>query len=71
MKCHYVYDKEIGKVLIPGCWAVVLSNDIRDCTCKNNQPSETDEIKKLKNEIRLLKKQINELKNNNDSRHGK
>lgn len=33
MKCHYVHDKIAGKVLIPGCWAVVLSDDIRDCTC--------------------------------------
>lgn len=28
-KCHYIYDKQAGKVLIPCCWAVVLSNDIR------------------------------------------
>lgn len=34
-KCHYIYDKQAGKVLIPYCWAVVLSNDIRDCTCRN------------------------------------
>ena len=34
-KCHYIYDKQAGKVLIPCCWAVVLSNDIRDCTCRN------------------------------------
>lgn len=33
MKCHYVYDKQAGKVLIPGCWSVVMSDDIRDCTC--------------------------------------
>ena len=33
MKCHYVYDKIAGKVLIPGCWAVVMSDDIRNCTC--------------------------------------
>ena len=29
MKCHYVYDKEVGRVLIPGCWSVVMSNDIK------------------------------------------
>lgn len=33
MKCHYVHDKVAGKVLIPECWAVVLSGDISDCTC--------------------------------------
>ena len=34
-KCHYIYDKEAGKVLIPGCWSVVHSNDMADCTCRN------------------------------------
>lgn len=33
MKCHYVHDKEAGKVLIPGCWSVVNSGDTEDCTC--------------------------------------
>lgn len=37
MKCHYVYDKIAGKVLIPECWAVVLSGDIRDCTCSSGE----------------------------------
>lgn len=62
MKCHYVYDKKAGRVLIPGCWPVVHSNDIRDCTCTTHRPSESEEISKLKKEIRLLKKQIKELK---------
>ena len=35
MKCHYVYDEIAGKVLIPECWAVVLSGYIRDCTCRD------------------------------------
>lgn len=34
-KCHYVYDEIAGKVLIPGCWSVVMSDDIRDCTCSS------------------------------------
>ena len=37
MKCHYVYDKQAGKVLIPGCWSVVMSDDIRDCTCSTGK----------------------------------
>lgn len=37
MKCHYVYDKQAGKVLIPGCWSVVMSDDIRDCTCSSGE----------------------------------
>jgi hypothetical protein len=34
MKCHYVYDDVLKqKVLIPGCWEVVRSDDISRCTC--------------------------------------
>lgn len=39
MKCHYVYDKEVGKVLIPGCWSVIHSDDMRDCTCRGDSES--------------------------------
>lgn len=38
MKCHYTYYLEKGKkkrVLVPGCWSVVHSNDINDCTCSD------------------------------------
>lgn len=37
MKCHYIYDKTVGKVLIPGCWSVVMSDDIKDCTCSDGE----------------------------------
>lgn len=36
MKCHYTQVKELGKVLIPECWSVVISQDIKDCTCPTN-----------------------------------
>jgi len=37
MRCHYTIDKKTGnKVLIPGCMAVAVSNDIDDCTCLPN-----------------------------------
>lgn len=42
MKCHYTYDKEVGKVLIPGCWAAALSGDIEDCTCFPNRTTLAD-----------------------------
>lgn len=35
MKCHYVYDKEAGKVLIPGCYGMLHSNDMSNCTCRD------------------------------------
>ena len=34
MKCHYVFDKDVGKVLIPSCWSVVMSNDIKGSSDK-------------------------------------
>ena len=34
-KCHYTYDKKVGKVLIHGCWAITHSTDMRDCTCRD------------------------------------
>jgi len=33
MKCYFAHDID-GKHLIPGCWSVVISNDIETCTCK-------------------------------------
>jgi len=33
MKCHFIIDDEVGRVLIPECWPVVHSNDIEDCIC--------------------------------------
>ena len=36
MKCYFHFDEESKqKVLIPGCWSVVHSNDIEDCNCSN------------------------------------
>lgn len=32
-KCRYVETKDIGNVLIPGCYSVVMSGDIEDCCC--------------------------------------
>jgi hypothetical protein len=34
MKCHYTYDKEAGKVLIPGCMAVAVHGSMSYCTCR-------------------------------------
>ncbi len=45
-KCHYIYDKKVGKVLIPGCWAVTHSNDMRDCTCSDELPGTFHQFEK-------------------------
>lgn len=38
-KCHVIKDEIAGDVLIPGCIAVTVSNDIEDCTCPINYKS--------------------------------
>ncbi len=34
-KCHYVTDPIAGKVLIPGCWGTIHSQDMADCYCNS------------------------------------
>lgn len=58
MKCHYVYDEEVGRVLIPGCWSVVISDDKDDCTCQTTTFSQFEKEKYnevLKEKSRLIK----------------
>jgi len=33
MRCHYENVEGVGRVLIPGCMAVAVSDDIDMCTC--------------------------------------
>ncbi len=59
MRCHYIYDRIAGKVLIPGCLAVAVSDRIEDCTCVQvltEKEVESQEIKRLKSIIRELQK---------------
>jgi len=58
MKCHYIYDKIAGKVLIPGCWGTVHSNDIKDCYCNSlsGYIGYEERISKLEQEVKDLKK---------------
>jgi len=57
MKCHYVYDPKYGKVLIPGCWAVVHSGNMADCYCRkvntfqDFEKQRYNEVLKGKNEL--------------------
>lgn len=60
MRCHYENIEGIGKVLIPGCMAVAVSNDIDRCTCHPTRfasfekESYQKEVKRLKDIIREL-----------------
>ena len=53
MKCHYITKKN-ERYLIPGCWPVVNSWDISDCTCNDN----TDRVTLLERRIAKLEKQL-------------
>jgi len=66
MKCHYVIDKVAGKVLIPCCWSVVLSNDIDDCTCSDDFSFAKFEKVRYNTELAKLKKELAELKRENN-----
>lgn len=56
MKCHFVHDKKVGKILIPGCLAVVISYDKEDCTCYSGSHKSMEErVSKIEEEIRKLK----------------
>lgn len=57
-KCYYIYDKEVGKVLIAGCWAVAISADMDKCTCRNKiHNDESEKIKKIKQELSEIEKE--------------
>lgn len=54
MRCHYVYDKIYGKVRIPGCWGVILHEDMAFCTCYENiaRAEESAKVKSLQKELK-------------------
>lgn len=74
MNCYFAYDqKHNTKVLIPGCWPVVHSNDISDCTCKETdltfnafeKKMFNDKVAELNKEIISLREGIEQLKKDN------
>lgn len=51
----------VGKVLIPHCWNVVMSDDIRDCTCQDEFTFEQFEKRAYREKVRELEIRIREL----------
>lgn len=64
MRCYYVNDHIAGKVLIPGCWGSAI-HGIDSCTCYSIEvsPTDTEQIKQLKEEIQFLKDQLRKYEN--------
>lgn len=56
MRCHYTYDKKVGKILIPGCWGSVIYG-IEQCTCRNSPTTykeyERDQYNQKVSELRM------------------
>lgn len=71
MKCHYVWDEESkNKVLIPMCWPVIWSNDIRDCSCCDEPTSPLGyERKRYNEELKRKNDVIKELQEDNQYLH--
>lgn len=65
MKCHFVYDKKIGKVHIPYCWAAVIHGP-KYCTC-HDYPETFEEFENEKfNKVTAeLRKKVKDLEQYN------
>lgn len=64
MKCHYIYDQKVGKVLIPGCWGTAIHYpDMKHCTCRPELEKTFEAFEKAlyKQNLRGLKDKSNEL----------
>lgn len=66
MKCHYINDKKAGRVLIPGCLAVVHTNDLEQCTCGSTGKSQEERLSDLEYQMKLVLKELKIL----NSQHG-
>lgn len=64
-KCKYIYTTKGEKVLIPECWPVVLSGDMRDCICRKDKTPAVYEKEKYNEEVRELRKEISDLEKEN------
>lgn len=69
MRCHYVYDKQAGKVLIPGCWGVAIHYTDKQpmfwCSCTDfpetfkefERKTYNERVAELRREIKSLEKE--------------
>lgn len=66
MRCHYTYTEEGEKVLIPECWPVVASGDIRDCICKDKITWEKFEKERYNKILAEMQEEIHTLQQENE-----
>lgn len=67
MKCHYIYTEQGEKILIPYCWAVIHSGDMRDCTCRSEKSFRQFEREQYNETVRELRSEIRDLERENAS----
>lgn len=61
MRCHYIYDKEIGKVHIPGCWGSVIHGPDH-CSCyPKKEPSEESKDREMIRELEKENARLNRI----------
>lgn len=65
MKCHYENIKGVGRVLIPGCMAVAVTNDLERCTCHPTSFASFGR-ESYRKEVERLKGIIKDLEEEND-----
>lgn len=64
MKCHYIYDKKAGKVLIPGCMGTAAMG-IENCTCRPGDTFYQFEHERFTRITEEMQKDIRELEKEN------
>lgn len=64
MKCHYIYDKEVGNVFIPGCYGGAHNPSL--CTCRDLLTNKQFERKEYNEALNALRNKIKELEAENN-----
>ena len=59
MKCHYTYTEDGMKVLIPYCWPVVLSGNMTDCICRQEETFNQFEKRIYNEKVKALQENAN------------
>ena len=64
MKCHYIYDKKAGKILIPGCMGTAAMG-IHNCTCRPETAHYNLERERYNETVKALRADKKELEQEN------